>query len=129
MIAVKTPESKEKFAQKILEKNSHKWGIYRPQKKYSRWQQKYTAGRPVRSTVQRSNSARWQLPVDRPDRPKQIESSALRPGRPGRSTVRSLPNVHRSVHVGRSTRSTDFKPSRLGQKTSRLVEAWNSKPV
>ena len=29
MIAAKTPERMEKFAQKILEKNSFQWGIYR----------------------------------------------------------------------------------------------------
>ena len=32
MISVKTPESMEKFAPKILEKTGYKWGIYRPQK-------------------------------------------------------------------------------------------------
>ena len=72
----------EKFAQKFLEKNSCKWGIYRKIWKLavgSRFCQNNPAGRPGRSTAQRSFFARWQLPVDRPGRPKQTESSALIP--------------------------------------------------
>ena len=79
----------EKFAPKILEKNSCQRGIYRQIWKLavgSRFCQNNPAGRPVRSTAQRSIFARWQLPVDRPGRPKQTESSALSPvdpsGRP-----------------------------------------------
>ena len=114
MIAVKTPESREKFAQKFLEKNSYKWGIYRPQKNIA-------------------VGSRNALPVDRPT-VKFCPLAAT--GRPPRSTqtnrelcsqTRStrtvdrpcLPNVHRFVHVGRPTRSTDFKPSRL---VRRLVD-------
>ena len=62
MIAVKTPESREKFAQKILEKNSFQWGIYSPQKIIavgSRFCQKRT-----------KSAAKKELPVDRSvDRP------------------------------------------------------------
>ena len=50
MIAVKTPESREKFAQKILEKNSCQRGIYR-----QIW--KLAVG---------SSFAKITLPVDRP---------------------------------------------------------------
>ena len=50
MIAAKTPESMKKFAPKILEKNSYKWGIYRPQK----------------NIAVGSRNTRNILPVDRP---------------------------------------------------------------
>ena len=56
MIAVKTPERMEKFAQKILEKNSLKWGIYRQFRKLAVYRifarNNLTVDRPVdRPTV------------------------------------------------------------------------------
>jgi len=50
LIAVKTPESMKNFAQKILERNSFKWGIYRPIWKIAvgcNFCQKYPVGRPA----------------------------------------------------------------------------------
>ena len=103
MIAVKTLESQEKLALKILFKTPKKWGIYSPNRKlavrliwqpdrpgstgrstanghkYDRWGIRSTA----RSTAQ-IQRAKLSGPVDRPV---------------GRPTV--LPDVHKAVHVGR----------------------------
>ena len=114
----------EKFAPKILEKNS--WQIWKLAVG-SRFCQNNPAGRPVRSTAQRSIFAHWQLPVDRPGRPKQTESYALIPvnrdGRPSLSAKcaqicarRSTDPVDR-LHVKSTcseSKSTDWS---LEQKT------------
>ena len=119
-----------KIRKKNLGEKLFPMGYLQPPEKYSRWQQK----KP-------EMNCRSTGPVDRPT----VNFCPLAAhGRPARSTqtnrelcsqTRStltvdhpcLPNVHRSVHVGRPTRSTEFNPSRLGQKTSRLVEGWNRK--
>jgi len=53
LIALKTPENQQKFAQKILEKTSLKWGIYRQLQKIAVYR----------------TFARNSLPVDRDGRP------------------------------------------------------------
>ena len=98
LIAVKTLESQEKLAQKILTKTPKKWGIYSPQKNIavgSRFCQKRPTGRPVgrpangpfltvgsyRSTGQSTaqiQRADFSASVDRSD----TESKALWSGRP-----------------------------------------------
>ena len=69
LIAAKTPESMEKFAQKILEKNSFKWGIYRQIWKIavdSRTARNNPVGRPVGRPPNVRIFERWQHPVDSP---------------------------------------------------------------
>ena len=125
---MKTPESRKIFAQKFLEKNSFQWGIYRPQKNIAVGSRNAKnelpvdrSGRPSNGQILPVASYRSTAPVD-PNKQRALLSDPVDPdGRPSPC----LPNVYRSVHVGRPTRSTDFMPSRLGQKTSRLVEAWN----
>ena len=129
MIAAKTPESMEKFAPKILEKNSFQWGIYRPQK----------------NIAVGSRNARNTLPVDRSGRPS---NGQFLPVGSYRSTAPVDPNKQRALLSSRSTRavgrhsvskraqicarrSTDpvdrLQAKSTCQKTSRLVEAWNRK--
>ena len=101
---MKTPESREKFAQKILEKNSFQWGIYRPQKNIavgSRNCQKCStgrpAGRPSNGQILPVGSYRSTARVDR-NKQRALLSDPVDPdGRPSLC----LPNVHSSVHVGR----------------------------
>ena len=117
---MKTPESREKFAQKILEKNSHKWGIYRPQKNC--WQQKMPEihcrstgpvdrptvkfcplaanGRPPRSTQtnrELCSQTRSTLTVDRPCVCKTCTDLCTSVDRPGRPTSCQVDLFRRQV--------------------------------
>ena len=85
LIAVKTPESMKNFAQKILEKNSCKWGIYRLIQKIavgSYFCQNNTAGRPRNGQILNRLHCRSTAPVDRIIQRAEL----LLVGRPPRST-------------------------------------------
>ena len=94
--------------------------IYRPEK-YSRWGlSELPVDRPGRPPTvknptdrQRSKIRPLEPPVDRPGRPRKTESKSLNFGRPPRSPGTQPDQTCTSVHVGRPTRSTDFRVSRL----------------
>ena len=76
------------FSLKNLAKIPKRWGFYRPNQKLAIRAELAAltgSGRSARSTPNGQNYDRWATAVDRPGRPKQTESSALRPvDRPGR---------------------------------------------
>ena len=116
----------EKFAPKILEKNSHKWGIYRPQKNIAVGSRNTLpvdrSGRPSNGQILPVGSYRSTAPVD-PNKQRALLSDPVDPdGRPSLSAKRA------QICARRSTDPVDrLHAKSTCQKTSRLVEAWNRK--
>jgi len=99
------------FSLKILAKNPREWGLYRPNQKLAVRLICQSDRPPV--DRQRSKIRPLEQTGRPPGRPKNTESRLLCSGRPARSTAHCASSVHKSVHVGRPIRSTDFSPSRL----------------
>ena len=136
LIALKTPENQQKFAQKILEKTSLKWGIYRQLQKIAVYRIYARNSLPVDRVGRPSNGQilircgyRSTASVDREFLRANSSPSVDRFGRPATESA----SVHVSVHVGRPERSTGFfgavdrtsRPAKPGRQKSGLKSEEN----